>query len=64
MWRISTLLWPVVEWWERRAERRRFRYCVELKRRIADPDAVRSVTLVARLRSLAAMFLVLFVSRH
>jgi hypothetical protein len=64
MWRISTLLWPVMEWWERFAERRRFRYCVELKQRIADPSAIRHLSVLARLRSAAALFLVMFVSRH
>jgi hypothetical protein len=63
MWRISTLLWPAVEWWERQAERRRFRYCVEHKLRSAESLPLQRVSLFARLRSIAALFLLMFVGR-
>jgi hypothetical protein len=63
MWRISSALWPVVEWWERRGERRRVRYCVERRQRSAETPANRGVFLIARVRRIAAMFLLLFVGR-
>jgi hypothetical protein len=63
MWRISTLLWPAVEWWERQAERRRVRYCVEHKLRHSESSPTRRVSVFARVRSIAALFLLMFVGR-
>jgi hypothetical protein len=63
MWRISSLLWRAVEWWERQAERRRIRYCVEYKLRKAECLPMRHVSLFARVRSIAALFLLMFVGR-
>jgi hypothetical protein len=59
VWRISSFLWPAIEWWERLAERRRVRYCLEHK--LSGPE--RRVTLLARARSIAALFLLIFVGR-
>jgi hypothetical protein len=63
MWRISSLLWPAVEWWERKTERRRIRYCLEYKLRSADPPSMQRVSLFARVRSVIALFLLMFVGR-
>jgi hypothetical protein len=63
MWRISSVLWPALEWWERQAESRRVRYCVERRNSGGEPPSARRVTLLARARSIAALFLLLFVGR-
>ncbi|HTV13364.1 MAG TPA: hypothetical protein VME68_01540 [Acidobacteriaceae bacterium] len=62
MGRITSVLWPAVEWWERQAERRRVRYCLERRQHGSEP-AHRPVTLAARIRSIAALFLLMFVGR-
>jgi hypothetical protein len=64
MWRISALLWSAVEWCEKRAERRRVRYFTKWKLRSAEPHEVQRPSFFARLRSAAALFMLLFVSRH
>ena len=38
MWRISALLWSIVEWCEERAARRRLLYCLE-QHHARDPSA-------------------------
>ncbi|HLJ77131.1 MAG TPA: hypothetical protein VKT75_06945 [Acidobacteriaceae bacterium] len=34
MWRISALLWSIVEWCEERVARRRILYCLEQQRHV------------------------------
>jgi hypothetical protein len=63
VWRISSLFWPAVEWWERHAERRRIRYCVEYKLRGSESPSTPRVSLLARVRSLAALLLLTIAGR-
>jgi hypothetical protein len=63
MWKISTLLFPAVEWWERQTERRRVSYCVKRRQRDPATPEPRRVSLFARARSISALFLLLFVGR-
>jgi hypothetical protein len=63
MWRISSLLWPAVEWWERRGEHRRVRYCLEHRQRKAESPEERRKSRLARMRSVAALFLLTIVGR-
>jgi hypothetical protein len=49
-----------VEWWERQTERRRIRYCAEYKHK-AELLPARHFSVFARVRSIAALFLLLFV---
>jgi hypothetical protein len=52
-----------MEWWERQAERRRVRYCLEHRLRAAAIPATPRVSLFARARSVAVLFLLMFVGR-
>lgn len=63
MWRISSLLWPAVEWWERQGERRRVRYCLERRHRPTETPSPRPVSLFARVRSIATLFLLMLIGR-
>jgi hypothetical protein len=63
VWRISSLLWPAVEWWERQTERRRIRYFVERRLHGTETPQAARVSLFARVRSIATLFLLMFGAR-
>jgi hypothetical protein len=52
-----------VEWWERQTERRRIRYFVERRLHGADTPQSARLSLFARVRSIATLFLLMFGSR-
>ena len=64
MWRISALLWSLVEWCEDRAALRRLRYCRKQRQREMALRALHRVTLNSKIRAFAAFVFVFIAGRR
>jgi hypothetical protein len=64
MWRISSLLWSAVEWFENHAERRRLLYCMQQNRIRKGLPALRQATLNTKVRAAVAFLFVLIAGRR